>query len=113
MHLELALAVTLVPGLARLIGVLDGGAVLEVLPSAPGGDRRPEIIEHVAVESDTLAGFEPDRPYAHALALGQQLGTDAAVRLAPLLLEFLNEPLRPRLLLGTNGRFVHHGQGHR
>src|ERR1700724_585010 len=52
MNLELALSVSLMPGLAGVIGVLDGRAVLHMLPAASRSDRRPEIIEHVAMESD-------------------------------------------------------------
>src|SRR6266480_362563 len=57
-HLELAVAVGLVPGLAGPIGVLDGRAVLQVLPSASRRDRRPEIIKHVAMKSDPFAAFQ-------------------------------------------------------
>src|SRR6266571_1985037 len=70
-HLELAVAVGLVPGLAGPIGVLDGRAVLQVLPSASRRDRRPEIIKHVAMKSDPFAAFQPDRPHADPVALRQ------------------------------------------
>src|SRR6266516_7881639 len=94
-HLELAFPITFMPGLAGLICMLDRRAVLQVLPPAPTGDRRPEIIEHVAVESDPFAGLEADRPHADAVALRHSLGADAAVRMMALLVAFLAEPLRP------------------
>src|SRR5262249_47583144 len=67
MHFELAFAVALVPGLAWLVGVLDGGAVMHMLPPTPTGNRSPEIIQHVTVEADALAGGEADDPYAGSL----------------------------------------------
>src|SRR2546426_5244780 len=64
-HLELALAVGLVPGLTRLVRMLHGRAVLEMLPTASRRGGRPEIIQHVAVEADALARLEADHPHAH------------------------------------------------
>ena len=81
--------VGLVARLARIIAVLDRGAVHQVLAAAAAVHRGPEIVQHVAMEADALAGLEPDRPHAHLVGLGQQLGADAAVRLLGLAREFL------------------------
>jgi hypothetical protein len=66
----------------------------------------------VAVEADALARLEADHPHAHPVALGQELGADAAVGALALLPEFLGEPLRPIFLLGANRLLVHHRQRH-
>jgi len=58
--LVLAGFVGLVAGFARLIGVFDGGAVMDVLAAAAPGHRGPEVIEHVAMKADPLARSEPD-----------------------------------------------------
>src|SRR5262249_51183275 len=111
-HLELTGSVALMPRLSGPIRVLDRRAVLQMLAAAAGRDRRPEIVEHVAVESDPLAGLQPDRPHPDAIALRQELRPDAAVRMPPLLLEFLRQPLRPSRALGPNGLLVRHGERH-
>jgi hypothetical protein len=36
------------------------------------GDRRLKVIEHVGVETEALARFEPVCPDAHAICLGQK-----------------------------------------
>ena len=77
--LVFARPVGLVPGLARLVGVFDGGAVHQVLAAAAAVHRGPEIVQHVAVEADPLARLEPDDPDPHLVGFGQQLGADAAV----------------------------------
>src|SRR6185503_18392086 len=46
-HLELTGGIGLVTGLTRLIGVLDGRAVMHVLTAASAVHRGPEIVEHV------------------------------------------------------------------
>src|SRR5205823_8155347 len=69
-HLALACPVGLMPRLAGPIAVLDRRAVLQMLPPASRRDRRPEIIEDMAVQSDPFAGLQPDRPHADAVALG-------------------------------------------
>src|SRR3954466_6697844 len=48
-HLELAGAVALVPGLAGSVGIFDGAAVVDMLAATSAADRSPEIIQHVAV----------------------------------------------------------------
>src|SRR5262249_24792514 len=111
-HLRLAFPIALVPRLSGPIRVLDRRAVVQMLAAAAGRDRRPEIVEHVAVESDPLAGLQPDRPHPDAIALRQELRPDAAVRMPPLLFEFLRQPLRPSRALGPNGLLVRHGERH-
>src|SRR3954453_12066602 len=64
---ELTWPVGLVPGLAWGVGIFDRGAVMHVLASAAARHRRPEIIEHVAMEADPFAGLEPDGPDPHAI----------------------------------------------
>ena len=85
----------LVARLARIVGVLDRGAVHQVLAPAPAVHRGPEIVQHVAMEADALAGLQPDRPHAQLLGLGQKLGTDAAVRLLGLARELGFQRGRP------------------
>ena len=53
-HLELARPIAFVPRLAGRVSVFHRRPVHEVLPAAPAAHRRPEIIEHVAVEEDYL-----------------------------------------------------------
>src|SRR5665811_2615303 len=65
-HLELVEAVGLMTRLARLIGVFHGAAVMDMLTTAAARHRGPEIIQHMAVEPDALAGGEADDPYARA-----------------------------------------------
>src|SRR5271166_5845211 len=67
MDLELARSIGLVPGLARLIGIFDGGAVMDMLTAAAAADRGPEIIEHMAMKADPLAGREADDPDPYPL----------------------------------------------
>ncbi len=55
MDLELARPVPLMPGLAGLIGLFDGAAVMDMLTATPAGHRGPKIIEHMAVKTDPLA----------------------------------------------------------
>ena len=64
--------ISLVAGLAGLVGVFDRGAVVDCWRPRAAGHRSPEIVEHVAVKADALAGREPDDPDPHAFALGQQ-----------------------------------------
>src|SRR5215510_9017879 len=77
--LEVPRGVAFMPGLAGRIGVLDDGAVIEMRACFAAGRARPEVIEHVAMEAETLAGGEPDVPNPHALALRQEPLADAAV----------------------------------
>ena len=53
-------AIGFMAGLARLVGLFDSGAIMDVLAAAPAGHRGPEIIKHMPVEPDSLAGSEPD-----------------------------------------------------
>ena len=53
-------------GLAWLVRVLDRRAIEEVLAVAPAGDAGPEIIDHVAMETEPLAWRQADRPYPDA-----------------------------------------------
>jgi hypothetical protein len=94
--LEFAGAVGLVPRLAGRVGVFDGGAVMHVLASAAARHRRPEIVEHVAVEADALARLEPDRPHPHAIAFRYQRVPDARIGIVLLALEFRSDLRRPR-----------------
>ncbi len=55
--LVLAGPVGFVARLARRVGVFDRGAVHQMLTAAPAIDRGPEIVEHVAMEADPLAGL--------------------------------------------------------
>ena len=45
-----------VAGLARGIRILHRSAVVDVLASTSAAHRRPEIVEHMAVKADALAG---------------------------------------------------------
>src|SRR5689334_13680669 len=69
MDLELTRSVSFMAGLARLVRIFDGAAVVDVLATAPAGHRCPKIIEHMAVEADPLTRRQPDDPYAHPVAL--------------------------------------------
>src|SRR5262245_10558935 len=111
-HLELALAVALVACLTRLVGVFNGGAVVHVLEGATARNRGPEIVEHVAVEANALAGREPDDPYTRPLVLGQQGGTDARVRILALALELGSDVGRPRRFVLLLRGLVDHAQSH-
>src|SRR5215203_4165948 len=71
MHLELPGAVSLVSGLARLIGIFDGRAIVHMLAPAPARDRGPEIIQHMAMEPDPFARLQADFPNPDPLILGQ------------------------------------------
>src|SRR5215218_23180 len=92
--LGLARSVALVLRLAGEVALLDRRAVLHARAPAPGRDGGPEVIEHVAVEADALAGPEADLPDAHALGLGDQARADAAVVAGAL--ELARHRLRPR-----------------
>src|SRR4029077_15154091 len=70
-NLELVFAVALVPRLAWLIGIFDSCAVMHMLASTAAGHRGPEIVEHVAVKSNALAGSETDDPNARTFILRQ------------------------------------------
>src|SRR5262249_53467371 len=111
-YLELAGPVGLVARLARLVGVFHRGAVMHVLAAAPAGDRGPEIVEHVAVEADALAGRQPDHPYPHPVALRYQGGAHARIGVFGLALELRLDLGRPRTLVRTFRGFIHHRQGH-
>src|SRR5262245_11062819 len=110
--LELAGSVGLVPRLARRIGVFDGGAVVHVLAPAAAAHRGPEIIEHVAVEADALAGREADDPHPHAIGLRYQGAADARVGIGLLALEFRGDGRRPRRPLGLFRMLVQHRESH-
>src|SRR5215469_2341086 len=111
-HLELARRVGLVPGLTGGVAVVHRRAILKVLTAAPRGQGRPEIVEHMPVETQPLARSEPDGPDPHPLAFGQELVAHAPVGMVSLLGEFLAEPLRPSGTLRTVGLFVQHCERH-
>src|SRR5262245_17261968 len=110
--LELAGSVGLVPRLARRVGVFDGGAVVHVLAPAAATHRGPEVIEHVAVEADALAGREADDPHPHAIGLRYQGAADARVGIGLLALEFRGDGGRPRRPLGLFRMLVQHRESH-
>src|SRR6266446_4791249 len=95
-HLELAAAISFVPGFAGGVGILDGGPVVYVLASAAAGHCGPEIIEHVTVESNALTGLEADGPHAYAIALRHQRVADAGIGIVLLPLELCKDFRRPR-----------------
>src|SRR3954464_9576002 len=110
--LVLAGAVGLVARLAGKIVVLHGAAVHQMLAAAAAVHRGPEIIQHMAMESDPLAWRQPDDPDTDLVGLRQQLTADATVVLAAFALELGLEFGRPfAAILGA--RFlVQHGQSH-
>src|SRR5277367_2410608 len=99
-------------GFARLIAIFDRGAVVDVLAAAPTGNRGPEIIEHVAVETNALAWSEPDHPYPHPVGFRNQGSADTAVVVLPFALEFRGERRRPGRFIGAIRGFIEHGQCH-
>src|ERR1700758_4666864 len=110
--LELAGAVGLVPRLAGRVGIFDGGAVVHVLASAVARHRGPEIVEHVAVKADPLAGLEADCPHPDPIALRYQRVPDARIRVVLLPLEFRGDLRRPRRFHRTVRLLVQHRLGH-
>src|SRR3984957_3392830 len=72
MNLVLPGAISLVAGLAGRVAVFDRRAVMDVLAPAATRHRGPEIIEHMAVETDPLARRKPDDPAPHAVILRNQ-----------------------------------------
>src|SRR5262249_39065676 len=78
------------------VGVFDRSAVMHVLASSPAGDRGPEIIEHVTVEADALAGLEANGPHPDAVALRHERVADTWVGIVLLTLEFRGDFRRPR-----------------
>src|SRR5262249_42377390 len=74
--------------------------------------RGPEIVEHVAVEAEALAGLEADGPHPHAVAFRHELAADARVVALRLALELLLQGLRPLALLAVRGGLVGHGHRH-
>ena len=111
-HLGVAGRMGLVPGLAGRIGVLDRAAVVHMGAGAPGGQHRPEIVEHVAVEAQPLARLEPDVPDPYPVALGDQPLTDATVGARPLALELGGDLGRPGGAHGLYRLLVQCGHGH-
>jgi hypothetical protein len=99
-------------GLARLVGIFDRAAVVDVLTAAPAGHGRPEIVEHVPMKADPLSRGQPDYPYAHAFALRQKRRSDATIVVLPFTLEISRNGGRPCRLFRTVGRFIRHRQGH-
>jgi len=112
MNLVLAGPVGLVPGLAGLIGVFDRRTVVYVLATASAVHRGPEIIEHVAVETDPLAGSEPNDPHPHALVFREESRADAAVVVKPLAVEFCSDRAWPCRFVGAVCGLVQHCQCH-
>ena len=88
-------AVLLMAGFAGLVGVLHHAAVADIGARLAVGGDRPEIVEHVAVEPEALAGLEPDLPDPHALVLRQEPLADATVRVRLLALELGRDLGRP------------------
>src|SRR6266540_2132329 len=74
--------------------------------------RGPEVIEHVAVESDPLARLQPDDPHPDALVLGKQLSSDTGIGIACLALELRPDFRRPSRLLGMQRLLVRHAESH-
>src|SRR5262249_56396814 len=97
------------PRLAWLVGVFDRRAVHQMLAAASARYRGPEIVEHVAVEAEALAGLEADGPHPHAVAFRDELAAHAAVVVLRLALELLLQCLRPLGLLAACGGLVGHG----
>jgi hypothetical protein len=112
MNLVLAGPIGLVPGLAGLIGIFDRRTVMYMLASTSAVHRGPEIIEHVAVETDPLAGSEPNDPHPHALAFREESRADAAVVVQALAVEFCSDRAWPRRFVGAVCRLVQHCQCH-
>src|SRR6185503_4540121 len=96
----------------RIVAVFDRGAVHQVLAPMAAIHRRPEIIQHVAMEADALAGLEPDGPHPQLVGLGEKLGADAAVRLFGLAREFGFQRGRPLGLDVAVRRLLFHGHRH-
>ena len=69
MHLELSCGVGFVAGLAGLVGIFDGGTVMDMLATATARYRRPEVIQHMTMEADSLARLQPDLPDPHPFIL--------------------------------------------
>src|SRR5262249_31967643 len=108
MHFELAWTVSLVTGLAGLIGVFDGRAVHQMLASPPAGYRCPEIVEDVAMEAEALARLQADRPDPEPLILRYQLVANAAIRAFALARKFIFQRFRPFGLLAARGSLINH-----
>src|SRR5262245_43003714 len=85
---------------------------MHVLASSPAGDRGPEIIEHVTVEADALAGLEANGPHPDAVALRHQRVADTRVGIVLLALEFRGDFRRPRRFHRGLRLLVQHRQGH-
>ena len=65
MYLVFARFVGLVACFTGAIRIFSGLTVVEVLSASAGSRRRPEIIEHMAVEADPLPWPEMDPPDPH------------------------------------------------
>ena len=63
-------------GLADVVGHLERLAAARVADRRPAGDARPDVVEHVPVEADPLAGGEADLPVARVLVLEQEARPD-------------------------------------
>src|SRR5665213_1020619 len=111
-HFELAGSVGLVAGFARLIGEFDDSAIMDILTGAAPANAGPEIIQHMAMKSDALAGGEPDDPDSGALGFRQQGVADTRIWILGLARELGDELGRPRRLVLSLGGFVEHGQSH-
>src|SRR6185437_2198342 len=111
-HLERAFAISLVARFARLIGIFYGGAVMDVLTAVAARHRRPKIIQHMAVETDALAGSETNDPDTRPVGFRQQRGADARIWTFGLALELSGDICRPLRFVLFLGSFVEHGQGH-
>src|ERR1700677_4768298 len=95
MDLVLAGPIGLVPGLAGLIGIFNGRAVVDMLTPAHASHVGPEVIEHMSMKAEPLAGGEPDHPDPRALGFRQKHVADAAIRVLSLVLEFSGDRRRP------------------
>src|SRR5579883_175628 len=105
-------AIALVPGFARLVGVFDRGAVLEVLAPTSAGYGGPEVIQHVAMKPQPLAGSKPDDPHPDTFVLRQQGRPHAAVMVLLFTLELGRNCGGPRRRVGAIGGLFQHAQGH-
>ena len=52
-----------------LVGGVQHPPVAEMRTAVAAGDRRPEVIEHMGVETEALARLEPDCPHAYTICL--------------------------------------------
>src|SRR6516165_335855 len=110
--LELPGPIGFVASLAGRVGIFDRRAVVHVLAPAAAAHCSPEVVEHVAMETDALARLQADHPDARAIALRQQHAADAWVGRVLLPLEFRGDLRRPSRALRALRLLVQHRQCH-